>query len=301
MNEISSKIEAFPEKVFLVDDDDTLRRMLSRTFQSKGFEVQDFSSAEEFLNNYSPGTCECLVTDIEMPGMTGIELLDQITKKSPALPVIVVSGHSDIPTAIDAMHRGAFDFIEKPFSTISLINRVEKAMVANMEYILNYNQVSTLRSQLESLTPRENTILCFFGPGHPNKIIAHCLGISEKTVEFHRKNIFDKTGTKNQAELISKLALMRSCEGTKYGICSGMVTFQDIVNPLLNCPGAQLQDGCIVNNSNLNGDTNSIDGNASRITAAFVELCNFSDSCVHSKDNICVAKVLTTNVSLCTV
>ena len=164
--------------------------------------MKTFESAKQFLDVYHPDQQGCVVVDVRMPGMSGLELQRRLAEESDHLPVIIITGHGDIHMAVDAMKAGAFDFIEKPFDEQLLLDLVQKAVEKSAEAAHDHALRDELRRRLQLLTPRESEVLELVLAGEPNKRIALHLGICEKTVEAHRAKVMEKTEAKSFADLI---------------------------------------------------------------------------------------------------
>jgi len=203
----------FPDaKVYLVDDDAGVREALSWLLRTRRLLSDGYNSAEAFLAdeavwNREPEAPSCLLLDVRMPGMSGLALFERV-KTLPwqaAMPVIFLSGHADVPTAVDAVKRGAFDFCEKPFSDNALVDRIEQALTQSMQVIHQRRVQREWRQRLDSLTERERDVMDLVVAGLPNKLVADQLGISVRTVEVHRSRVFDKMGVKSAVELANAL------------------------------------------------------------------------------------------------
>ncbi len=188
--------------VFVVDDDRAARESLSWLIGSVHLRVQSFASAAEFLAAYPPGRPGCVIADVRMPGLSGLDLQAELRRRGIDLPVIVVTGHGDVPMAVRAMKAGAVDFVEKPFNDQVLIDLVQNAVKQSLASRRNEREKREWRARLEQLTPRERQVLDMIAAGESNKNIAHALGISEKTVEAHRAHVMDKMQAKSFAELM---------------------------------------------------------------------------------------------------
>lgn len=193
--------------VFVVDDDEAMRDSLQWLLRSVGLAVDCFASAEAFLAAYDPRRPGCLVLDVRMPGMSGLELQQRLADQGSALPVIVITGHGDVPMAVRAMKAGAIDFIEKPFNNQALLERVGAAVRASTASLAEQAQAREIRARLEALTPREREVAWAVAAGKQNKAIAFELGISPKTVEVHRHNAMEKMGAATAADLARMLTL----------------------------------------------------------------------------------------------
>ena len=192
--------------VFIVDDDRAARESLSWLIGSINLKVAAFASAAEFLAAYAPEQPGCLITDVRMPGLSGLDLQAELKRRGLEIPVIVVTGHGDVPMAVRAMKAGAFDFVEKPFNDQVLIDLVQKAIERSFTLAQGQAERRYVRARLDQLTPRERQVFDMIVAGESNKGIAQALGISEKTVEAHRAHIMDKMQARSLAELL-KLAI----------------------------------------------------------------------------------------------
>jgi FixJ family two-component response regulator len=188
--------------VYMVDDDaavlDSLRLLLS----SAGLTTTGFTSAQEFLEQYDPRQAGCLVLDVRMPGMTGLELQQSLNLRGATIPVIFITGHGDVPMAVEAMQHGAFDFLQKPFREHLLIERIQCALEQDRAGREELTQLERIRQRLDSLTPREREVLDLVTAGRPNKIMVVELGVSQRTVELHRARVMEKMGASSLAQLV---------------------------------------------------------------------------------------------------
>jgi two-component system, LuxR family, response regulator FixJ len=188
--------------VHIVDDDEAVRQSLAFMLSTAGIPVRVYESATSFLAGLPMLQAGCLITDVRMPDMTGLELLQQLRGKGIKLPVIVITGHGDIPLAVEAMKCGALDFIEKPFAEESILRAVRAAEDRTKRVGPRSDEEAQLASRLASLSERERQVLEGLVSGHANKIIAHELGISPRTVEVYRANLMTKMQAKSLSELI---------------------------------------------------------------------------------------------------
>lgn len=188
--------------VFVVDDDNAVRNSLRLLLKSVGLASQPLGSAAEFLETYRPSQPGCLVLDVRMPGMSGLELQRELNLRGATIPVIFITGHGDIPMAVEAMQQGAFDFLAKPFRDQELIDRVQRALSKDGTTRAALKERERIRERLESLTPREREVLSLMTQGKPNKIMAHELGVSQRTVEIHRARVMEKSGASSLAQLV---------------------------------------------------------------------------------------------------
>lgn len=188
--------------VFLVDDDDGFRGGLEFLVKSAGFPVQGFRSAQAFLDCYDPSMRGCLLLDVRMPGMSGLELQEHLRARRIALPVIIVTAYANVPMAVRALQAGAFDFIEKPFDGAALLKRIRHALAHDEQVRVDEEQSRRVQARLASLTPREREVMDLVVDGLLNKQVAAELGISMKTVENHRARVMEKMQAESLAELV---------------------------------------------------------------------------------------------------
>ncbi|MCB1528193.1 MAG: response regulator transcription factor [Hyphomicrobiaceae bacterium] len=190
--------------VLVVDDDAAARESLHWLLESVGLEVLCFSSADEFLAKYS-GEPGCLIIDVRMPGMSGLELQREVQKRDWRLPIIMVTGHGDVPMAVRAMRAGAIDFLQKPYDDQMLLERTEQALKMARATWDEWNQEKEIKSRFAQLTRREREIAMCVGAGKPNKLIAHELGLSCKTIEAYRANMMNKMSASSVVHLVHML------------------------------------------------------------------------------------------------
>ena len=188
--------------VYIVDDDDAMRDSLVWLVESQGFVVQAFASAEAFVAAYRDEMTGCVVLDVRMPGMSGLELHEWLTARQSVLPVVFISGHGDVPMAVSALKKGAVDFIEKPFNDRDMLHLIEQCMKLDRTHHEQRRQNVVVARRLSSLTEREREVLALIVAGKLNKQVADVLNISIKTVEAHRGRIMDKMGVRSVAELV---------------------------------------------------------------------------------------------------
>jgi two-component system, LuxR family, response regulator FixJ len=188
--------------VHIVDDDEAVRNSLRLLVKSVGLTALIFRSAQEFLGNYHPAHPGCLVLDVRMPGMSGIELQQQLNLRGAVIPVIFITGHGDIPMAVEAMQQGAFDFLQKPFRDQDLIDRIQRALEKDKKNRAELSQRARILERREALTPREREVLDLVTSGKPNKVMAADLGLSQRTVEIHRAHVMEKMGASSLAQLV---------------------------------------------------------------------------------------------------
>lgn len=188
--------------VFVVDDDEAVRSALKLLLKSVGLTATALPTAQQFLATYDPLQPGCLVLDVRMPGMSGLELQEHLNLKGAVIPVIFITGHGDVPMAVEAMQQGAFDFLQKPFRDQDLIDRIQKALAKDKQNRAELGERSRNRERFESLTPREREVLALVASGKPNKVMAGDLGLSQRTVEIHRARVMEKMGVSSLAQLV---------------------------------------------------------------------------------------------------
>ncbi|HEU4600539.1 MAG TPA: response regulator FixJ [Steroidobacteraceae bacterium] len=188
--------------IFVVDDDAAVRDALKLLLRSVGQPVETFGSAQEFLDAYSEDRPGCLVLDIRMPGMSGLELQQKLNEKHSILPIIFITGHGDVPMAVEAMQAGAVDFIQKPFRDQDLIDRINQALEKDGSNRAALGERNDIRRRLETLTPREREVLDLVVHGKANKVIAGDLKLSQRTVEIHRARVMEKMQASSLAHLV---------------------------------------------------------------------------------------------------
>lgn len=193
------------QTVFIVDDDDDVRDALKEVVESVGLNAQLFSSAQSFLEAYEPGRSGCLVLDIRMPGMSGLELQTELNKRGSTLPIIYVTGHADVPIAVKALKNGAVDFLQKPFHDQQLLDHINAALRRDADVREQLEKRSCIEQRMAMLTAREREVLDLVVAGNPNKKIAEELGISNRTVEIHRSNAMAKMEVSSLPQLIQTL------------------------------------------------------------------------------------------------
>jgi FixJ family two-component response regulator len=187
---------------YVVDDDESIRTLWRWLMESNGIAVRTFATAAEFIEFYRNGDAGCLVLDLKLPGMSGLELQEYLNRKDIEIPIVFVTGHGDVPAAVSAIKGGAVDFIQKPFSHREVLSIIEKAFQRDAEIRERRIRQSRIAGRLATLTEREQEVLQRVIEGKPNKIIAAELDISMKTVEFHRAKVMEKMGVTSVAELV---------------------------------------------------------------------------------------------------
>ncbi|MCU7800812.1 MAG: response regulator [gamma proteobacterium symbiont of Lucinoma myriamae] len=194
--------------VFVVDDDEAVRQSTAWLIESIGLKVTTFTSADEFLENFNHQQ-GCIVMDVRMPGMSGLEAQEEMKNRGITLPLIFITGHGDVPMAVRALKRGAFDFIEKPFNDQLLLDSVQRGLKHNSEAMESLIRNKSIDKRISALTPREKEVMMRVTEGKPNKVIAHELSVSIKTIEVHRARMMEKMEAGSVAELV-KISLLSS-------------------------------------------------------------------------------------------
>jgi two-component system response regulator FixJ len=188
--------------VHLIDDDEAVRRALAFLLGTAGLAVRIYESASVFLEKCQSPQEGCIVSDVRMPGIDGLELLRQLKQRGAAIPVIIMTGHADVPLAVRAMREGAVDFIEKPFADDVLLSAIEAALHRRKTMDRMEDDLAPIRLRLTKLSGREKQVLNGLLAGHPNKTIAYDLGLSPRTVEVHRANLMTKMAASSLSELV---------------------------------------------------------------------------------------------------
>jgi two-component system response regulator FixJ len=188
--------------VFVLDDDDAVRDALGALLESCGLPVRTYGSGESFLAELSTGLTGCVVLDVRMPGLSGLELQEQLGEMNIPLPVIIITGHGDLPMAVKAMKAGAVDFIEKPFDDEVILESIHEALSRGAKIHAEAASAEAVKANLNRLTAREREVLEQVAVGHPNKVIAYNLGISPRTVEIHRARVIEKLQARNLSHLV---------------------------------------------------------------------------------------------------
>jgi FixJ family two-component response regulator len=194
--------------VYIVDDDEAVRDGLGKLMESIHLKVESFASAQEFLESYPRSGPGCLLLDVRMPGMSGVKLQDILTDEKITLPIIFISGHGDLPLAVEAVKKGAVDFLEKPVGDQVLLDRVQEALAKDAQLRERQAQQQVVLDKLVLLTNRERQVLDLMREGKPSKTIAFELGLSRKTVEVHRAHVMGKMNVESLAELMAVLSKM---------------------------------------------------------------------------------------------
>lgn len=188
--------------IAIIDDDELVSDSLTELLDSVGYQSSKFTTAIEFLNNFNQQEIECILLDVRMPGMSGIELQHKLNAMNVKTPIIIMTGHGDIPMAVQAMKDGAFEFMQKPFRDQELLDVISKALVKNAENILHDNKYREIQHKIQQLTAREKQVIDCVLEGKANKIIASELGVSARTVEIHRSHAMQKIDVSSVAELV---------------------------------------------------------------------------------------------------
>ena len=199
---------AFPPdaKIYVVDDDAALRDALTFLLASRGVAAAGYHSAEAFLAAFAPDLRGCVLTDVRMGAMSGLELYSRLAELGSKLPVIILTGHGDVPMAVEALKKGARDFVEKPFDANLLVDKLIAAMADDAANEESHRARRTLDERIATLSQREHEVMALIQSGRLNKVIADDLGIAIRTVEAHRAKIFEKLGVKSAVELANLLA-----------------------------------------------------------------------------------------------
>ena len=191
-----------PPTVFVIDDDEAVRTSLRLLLKSVGLPVETFASAQEFLDQYDEDRAGCLVLDIRMPGISGLELQQHLNERNSIMPIVFITGHGDVPMAVEAMQAGAVDFIQKPFRDQDLIDRINRALDKDRDMRSELRERDEIRRRMAQLTPREREVLDLVTQGKANKVIAGDLNVSQRTVEIHRARVMEKMGAGSLAHLV---------------------------------------------------------------------------------------------------
>jgi FixJ family two-component response regulator len=191
--------------VFVIEDDPDMRRSLDKIFQEAGLAVRTFAGPHEFLESFRPEMIGCLVLDLELPGMSGLELHEALVKRGCQLPFIMITGYGDVPCVIEAFRRGAVDFIEKPFRSAQLVSRVQQAIDSMIADVRKQKECSEIAELCQSLTPRERELMDLLVAGRPPKQAAHEMGISTKTAYIHRARVLEKMQVETVLQLVQRV------------------------------------------------------------------------------------------------
>jgi FixJ family two-component response regulator len=198
--------------VFIVDDDPLVRSLIAALVTAAGLEAESFAAAQDFLAEFDPARPGCLVCDVSMPGMSGLELQQQLNQRGAPLAVIFITAKGDVPTAVSAMQQGAYDYLLKPFSDAVLIDCVRRALLRDRETRRSISEIAEIRERRARLTEREREVLGYLIHGAPNKTIAYELGIAQRTIELHRSNVLNKMGARSIAQLVRMVMNLERAE-----------------------------------------------------------------------------------------
>jgi two-component system response regulator FixJ len=215
--------------VFVVDDDQALRDSLSWLLESVRLPARTFTSAQEFLQFYDRNQPGCLVLDVRMPGMSGLELLDRLVAEEAPIPVILLTAHADVPMAVRALKTGAVDFLTKPFNSQELLDRIQVALENDRRGRRNRAQIAGFTERFDTLTPREREVMTLVVGGCSNKEIAARLGVSAKTVEAHRNKVMEKTQAGSVADLV-RMAIACGAVGEFDAVAEGNADRTSVVS-----------------------------------------------------------------------
>ncbi len=196
-------------RVYVVEDDEAVRDSLQLLLKTEGYQVASYPEAASFLEAWSPSLNGCIVLDIRMPGMSGMDLQKELVSRGSELPIIFVTGHGDVPLAVEAMQLGAVDFVQKPYRDQELLDKIRKAMELDAQRQDVRLEKQEIQRRMDSLTPREREIMEMMIDGNANKVIAIDLNISQRTVEIHRSRVMQKMGTHSLAQLVRMVMLVR--------------------------------------------------------------------------------------------
>jgi FixJ family two-component response regulator len=188
--------------VFVIDDDPSVRRALERQLRTAGFRVETFESAQDYVARAPQAEIACILTDVRMPGMSGLDLQDSLAQAGRALPMVFITGHGDIPTTVRAMKGGAVDFLPKPFAEREILAAVGEALERSAAVERERRELGTLRARFEALTDREREVLALVAAGLLNKVIADRLGVAVATIKVHRGRVMEKMGATSLADLV---------------------------------------------------------------------------------------------------
>ncbi len=192
--------------VYVVDDEEAIRHSLEMLIGAVGLKVRVFSSAASFLETFDPSLRGCIVADLSMPGMNGLEMQERLNALDCRMPIIFLSGHGDVPAAVRALQKGAVDFLEKPFNPKILLERIEQAVNADAELSAAAEKSAEINDRIAQLTAREREIMILVADGKSSKVIALDLGISERTVELHRSRMMKKMSARSVADLVRMIS-----------------------------------------------------------------------------------------------
>jgi RNA polymerase sigma factor (sigma-70 family) len=202
-------LEPLEQTVCIVDDDEAVRDSLEILCRSVGLEAKTYASATAYLEAHDPDRAGCLVLDIRLPGMSGLQLQKRLEELGSSPPIIFITGHGDVPMAVGAIQRGAVDFLQKPFRDQDLLDRIQQALELDAKRRRELHKRRELERRLEQLTAREREVLDLVVAGNPNKVVAGELGLSQRTVEIHRSHVMEKMQVDSLAELVRLVTELR--------------------------------------------------------------------------------------------
>jgi FixJ family two-component response regulator len=188
--------------IYVVDDDPSMRKALERLLRSAGHDAKAFGSALEFLDFNHPDTPGCLILDIKMPKLSGLELQERLVQKGISFPIVFITGHGTVPASVKAFKAGAMDFLQKPFKDAELLDAVSRGVEKHRHLRQEQNEIKGLRAKLDTLSPREREVLTLVASGMLNKQVAFELGTAEKTIKVHRARVMEKMGARSFADLV---------------------------------------------------------------------------------------------------
>jgi FixJ family two-component response regulator len=206
--------------VSIVDDSEEIRRTLRQLIELNGLRCETYGSAEAFLESFEAGRPGCIILDVRMPGMSGLELQEFLAQKGEDLPVLILTGHADVPVALRAMKAGAFEFLQKPVSNQTLLEKVRRALVEDARKRERRVKLAEVRRRIQSLTPRERQVMGLVVSGKANKVIGSELGLSQKTIEVHRSNVMRKMVAHSLPELVRMAVAVQGDQEYDGGVSS---------------------------------------------------------------------------------
>jgi FixJ family two-component response regulator len=201
--------------IHVVDDDQAVRESIKWLIESVGMNIETYGSADEFLDKYTEDSLGCVILDVRMPGLSGLDLQAIIRERGIDLPVIFITGHGDVPMAVRALKNGAVDFIEKPFNDQTLLDTIQAALQRHRDRLKKRGELDNIQARYDGLTTREQQVMDMVVSGKPNRDVAEALGISVKTVEVHRAKVMEKMQAKSIAELVKMSMIMREAYSSK--------------------------------------------------------------------------------------
>jgi RNA polymerase sigma factor (sigma-70 family) len=203
--------------IHIVDDDQAVRESIQWLIESVGLNIETYGSANEFLDNYAEDSLGCLILDVRMPGISGLDLQHILADRGIDLPIVFVTGHGDVPMAVRALKNGAVDFIEKPFNDQVLLDTIQSAVQKHRERLKQRAELENLQTRYDNLTTREQEVMDRVVTGKPNRDVGEELGISVKTVEVHRAKVMEKMQARSIADLVKMAMMMHETGGGKTG------------------------------------------------------------------------------------